>query len=102
MPIKLQGPPAPGHNRGDAAARAAPAPGMSVSIDADIVVHSCGYVHQVARLVPPRATAKLAAAQSRRRLAPGRFVLVALVVALTALAISGCGASTDLTGHTRG
>ena len=46
MPIKLQGPPAAGHNAGDAAGRAAPAPGVSVSIDADIVVHSCGYVHQ--------------------------------------------------------
>ena len=59
-------------------------PGMSVSIDADIVRAFLRVLHKVARLVPPRATAKPAVAQSRRRLAPGRFVLVALVVALTA------------------
>ena len=54
----------------------------------------------MARLVPPRATVKLAAAYRRPRRAFGRLALVAPVV-LAMLAISGCGGSGGPSGHAR-
>ena len=54
----------------------------------------------MARLVPPRATVKLAAAYRRPRHALRKLALVA-TLALTAQALSGCGGSGDPSGHAR-